>query len=49
MGELINISCKGGEKQFIAVTKFGTTWNDDKNKFKIMFDKASLVFQEFFC
>ena len=31
-----------GEKQVILVTKFGAAWNDNKNKFKIIFDKASL-------
>ena len=32
----------GEKKQFIAVTKFNKTWNDNKNKFKITSDKASL-------
>ena len=35
MRELINFCFKAGEKQFIAVTKFGATWTDNKNKFKI--------------
>ena len=33
---------KGDEKQFIVVTKFGAKWTDNKLKFKITFDKASL-------
>ena len=33
MGELINISFKDGEIQFIAATKFGVEWTDDRNKF----------------
>ena len=29
-------------EQFITVTQFGAAWTDNKNKFKITFDKASL-------
>lgn len=29
-------------EQFITVTQFGAVWTDNKNKFKITFDKASL-------
>ena len=42
MRELINFCFKGGEKHFIAVAKFRATWTDNKNKFKITFDKVSL-------
>ena len=35
MRELIKFCFEGGEKQFIAVKKFGATWTDNKNKFKI--------------
>ena len=42
MRELINFYFKGGEKEFIVVAKFGATWTDNRNKFKITFDKASL-------
>ena len=31
MRKLINLRFKRGEKQFIAVTKFDTTWADDKS------------------
>ena len=31
MRELINFCFKGGEKQFIAVTKLGVLWTDNKN------------------
>ena len=40
--ELLNFCFKGRKKQFIAVTKFGATWTDNENKFKITFDTASL-------
>ena len=40
--ELINFCFKGGEKEFIAVTKFRATWTDNNTKFKITFDKAFL-------
>ena len=42
MRELINFYFKGGEKEFIVVAKFSATWTDNRNKFKITFDKASL-------
>ena len=42
MTELLIFCLKGGEKQFIALTKFGTTWTDNRNKFKTTFKKASL-------
>ena len=42
MRELINFFFKGREKQFIAVTKLEATQTDDKNKFKITFNKTSL-------
>ena len=47
---MINFCFKGGEKHFIIVTNFGATWTDDKNKFKITFDKAlsKLVINFFF-
>ena len=35
MRELIKFCFEGGEKQFIAVKKFGATWTDNENKFKI--------------
>ena len=40
--ELINFCFKGEEKQFIAGTKFDATRTDDKDKFKITFDKVPL-------
>lgn len=40
--ELINFCFKYGDKQFIAATKFGAKWTGDKNKFRTIFDKASL-------
>ena len=42
MRELLNSRLRGGEKQFIALTKLGTIWTDNKNKLKIIFKKASL-------
>ena len=39
--ELINFCFKGGSRNYIAVTKFGARWVDDKNC-KLMFDKAKL-------
>lgn len=39
MRELTNLCLKGGEKEFIFVTKFGGTRND-KNKSNTKFDKA---------
>ena len=42
MRELINFCFKSGEKQFVAVTKFGAVGTEKKNKFKITFDQASL-------
>ena len=42
MRELISFCFKGGQKQFTVVTKFGSTWTDDKDKFKTIFDKAFL-------
>ena len=39
MRELTNLCLKGGEKEFIFVTKFGVTRND-KNKSNTKFDKA---------
>ena len=42
MRELINFFFKGREKQFIAITKLEATQTDDKNKFKITFNKTSL-------
>ena len=32
--DLIIFCFKNGEKQFIGLTKFRTTWTDDENKFK---------------
>ena len=40
--EQLSFCFKGRKKQFIAVTKFGATWTDNENKFKITFDTASL-------
>ena len=42
MRELITFCFNGGQKQFTVVTKFGSTWTDDKDKFKTIFDKAFL-------
>ena len=42
MRELINFCFKSGEKQFIAVRKFGAAGTEKKNKVKTTFDKASL-------
>ena len=42
MTERINFIFKRGGTQFIVVKKICTTYIDDKNKFKITFDKASL-------
>ena len=42
MRELINFCFKSGEKQFIAVRKFGVAETEKKNKVKTTFDKASL-------
>ena len=41
MRELINFCFKVGEKQFVAVKELGGTQADNKNKFKITFDKDS--------
>ena len=35
MKELINFCFDGRKKQFISITKFGATWTDNKNKFKL--------------
>ena len=35
MKEPINFCFDGGKKQFISITKFGATWTDNKNKFKL--------------
>ena len=40
--ELIHFCFIGGEKQFIAVIKFGAIQTDDKNRFKTKFVKATL-------
>ena len=48
MSELISFCFKGGEKQFIAVTKFGAIWKDDKVKFNTTFDKVSLKLAIFY-
>ena len=40
--ELINFCFKGGLGNYIAVTKFGTRWVDDKKNYKIVFDKTKL-------
>lgn len=42
MAKLIIFNFKGDKKKFIAVTNFGATWIDDKNKFKTIFNKYSL-------
>ena len=42
MREVSSFCFKVGEKQVIAVTKFGSTWTDNINKVKITFDKTSL-------
>ena len=42
MRKLINCCFKVEEEQFIAVTKYGATWTDNKNIFKINFDKTFL-------
>ena len=42
MRELIHFCFNDGEKQFIPVTKFDAAWTDNKNKFKIIFDKGPL-------
>ena len=47
--KLINLCFKGEEKQYIAVTKFGAIWADDKNKFRRTFDKASQKLAIIFC
>ena len=38
----MNFCSKGEKKQFIAIKKFGATWTDNENKFKVTFNKASL-------
>ena len=43
MREFINFCSKSGEKQFVAVTKFGATWTENENKFKVTFNKGSLT------
>ena len=40
--KLKKVMRKGGEKQFITVTKFGATWTDNKSKLNDILDKASL-------
>ena len=42
MEDLINFCFKGGERQFIVVTKFGAAWTVNKNKYKRTFGKAFL-------
>ena len=39
--ELIHDCLRGGEEQFTAVITFGAIWADNKNGFKITFDKDS--------
>ena len=48
MRELINFCFKGGERQFIIVTKFCPTWSNNNNTFKICFDKASFKLAIYF-
>ena len=43
MREFINFCSKSGEKQFDAVTKFGATWTENENKFKVTFNKGSFA------
>ena len=43
MREFINFCSKSGKKQFVAVTKFGATWTENENKFKVTFNKGSLT------
>lgn len=40
--ELTNFYFKDGENWCIVMKKYGATWTDKKNKFKITFDKSSL-------
>ena len=40
--ELINFCFKGGDKKYIAITKFGATWTNNKHKYNVTFDKPSL-------
>ena len=42
MRDLSNFCFNERKKQFITVTKFSPTWNDNKNKVKITFGRASL-------
>ena len=41
-GELINICCNGGDKQFFWVTRYGTIWTNNQQKSRFYFNKPSL-------
>ena len=42
MGELINFSFNGGDKEFIGITRYCAIWTNSREKHRLSFNKSSL-------
>ena len=42
MGELINFYFPGADEELFGITRYGTIWTNNQQKYKLSFNKTSL-------